>query len=108
MLIFGGVGSALGALAYGPASTALKNRALRPLRRALPAHQAGEAAAILTRGEDRNKLDQLVGVDRSIVADLQVGLAILGWLHRTTTGRPVTRAVVYVPLQPTAHGRSAR
>lgn len=80
MLIFGGVGSALGALAYGPASTALKNRALRPLRRALPAHQAGEAAAILTRGEDRNKLDQLVGVDRSIVADLQVGLAILGRL----------------------------
>ncbi len=28
--------------------------------------------------EDRSKLEQLLGVDRSIVADLQTGLAILG------------------------------
>jgi hypothetical protein len=32
----------------------------------------------LSRAEDRNKLEQLLGVDRSIAADLQTGLAILG------------------------------
>jgi hypothetical protein len=78
VLIFGGVGSALVALAYGPASTALKDRGQRLCDELFPLHDADEAAAILSRAEDRTKLGQLLGVDRSITADLQTGLAILG------------------------------
>ena len=78
VLIFGGAGSALVALAYGPASTALKTQAQRLCDELFPLHQADEAAAILNQAEDRNKLEQLLGVDRSVVADLQTGLAILG------------------------------
>ena len=43
-----------------------------------PLYQAVDAAAILKQAEDRSKLEQLLGVDRSTVADLQTGLAILG------------------------------
>jgi len=78
VLIFGGAGSALVALAYGPASTALKTRAQRLCDELYPLYEADEAAAILNLAEDRNKLEQLLGVDRSMVADLQTGLAILG------------------------------
>ena len=77
VLIFGGAGSALVALAYGPASTALKNRGQRLCDELFPLHEADAAAAILSRAEDRNKLEQLLGVDRSVAADLQTGLAIL-------------------------------
>src|SRR6266487_3344266 len=78
VLIFGGVGSVLVALAYGPASTALNNRGQRLCDELFPLSEADEPAAILSRAEDRNKLEQLLGVDRSIVADLQTGLVILG------------------------------
>jgi hypothetical protein len=77
VLIFGGAGSALVALAYGPASTALKTRAQRLCDELFPLDEADEAAAILNQAEDRSKLEQLLGADRSIVADLQTGLAIL-------------------------------
>ena len=43
-----------------------------------PLYQAVDAAAILKQAEDRSKLEQLLGVDRSIAADLQTGLAIVG------------------------------
>jgi len=78
VLIFGGAGSALVALAYGPASTALKTRAQCLCDELFPLYQAVDAAAILKQAEDRSKLEQLLGVDRSTVADLQTGLAILG------------------------------
>jgi hypothetical protein len=78
VLIFGGAGSALVALAYGPASTALKTRAQRLCDELFPLHEADEAAAILNQAEDRNKLEQFLGVDRTVFADLQTGLAILG------------------------------
>jgi hypothetical protein len=77
VLIFGGAGSAIVALAYGPASTALKARALRLCDELFPLYETDEAAAILNQAEYRNKLEQFLGVDRSIVADLQTGLAIL-------------------------------
>jgi hypothetical protein len=32
----------------------------------------------LNQAEDRSKLEQLLGADRSVVADLQTGLVILG------------------------------
>jgi hypothetical protein len=78
VLIFGGVGSALVALAYGPASTALSNRAQHLCDELFPLDVADEAAAVLAQAEDRGKLEQLLGADRSIATDLQAGLAILG------------------------------
>jgi hypothetical protein len=78
VLIFGGAGSALVAVAYGPASTALKTWAQRLCGELFPLQEADEPAVILKRSEDRSKLELLVGADRSVFADLQTGLAILG------------------------------
>lgn len=78
VLIFGGVGSALVAVAYGPASTALNTWAQRLCDELFPLHETDKAAVILNQAEDRIKLQQLLGADRSVVADLQTGLAILG------------------------------
>jgi hypothetical protein len=78
VLIFGGVGSALVAVAYAPASAALTTWAQRLCDELFPLHEADKAAVILNQAEDRSKLEQLLGVDRSILADLQTGLAILG------------------------------
>jgi len=78
VLIFGGVGSALVAAAYGPASAALKTWAQRLCDELFPLREADTAAAILNRAEDRSKLGQLLGADRSVVDDLQTGLAIVG------------------------------
>jgi hypothetical protein len=77
VLIFGGAGSALVALAYGPASTALKARAQHLCDELYPLRQADDAAAVLNQARDRTTLEQLLGADRSVVADLQTGLAIL-------------------------------
>ncbi|MDP8932229.1 MAG: hypothetical protein M3O70_27630 [Actinomycetota bacterium] len=78
VLIFGGAGSLLVALFYVPAATALQRRGLRLSDELFPLHNVNEAPAILSAAENRHKLEQLLGVDRGIVADLQTGLAILG------------------------------
>jgi hypothetical protein len=78
VLIFGGAGSALVAAAYGPASTALKTWAQRLCDELFPLHEADTAAVVLNQAEDRSKLGQLLGADRSVAADLQAGLVILG------------------------------
>ena len=36
-----------------------------------------EATKVLSVAEDRQKLEQILGVDRSVVSDLQTGLAIV-------------------------------
>ena len=43
-----------------------------------PFNEADEASAILSLAENRNKLQQLLGVGHGAFADLQTGLAILG------------------------------
>lgn len=78
VLIFGGVGSALVAAAYGPASTALKTWAQRLCDELFPLHEADTAAVVLNQAEGRSKLGRLLGADRSVTADLQAGLAVLG------------------------------
>jgi hypothetical protein len=78
VLIFGGAGSTLVAVAYGPASVALKTWAQRLCDELFQLDDADEAAVILTRVEDRSKLEQLLGADRGVPADLQAGLVILG------------------------------
>ena len=78
VLVFGGVGSLLVALFYIPAATALQRRGQGLCDDLFPLTEAEEASAILSLAEDRHKLEQLLGVDRGVFADLQTGLAILG------------------------------
>lgn len=78
VLIFGAAGTALVAVVYGPASTALQVRAQHLCDQLFPLHHADKPAAILRQAEDRSKLEHLLGADRSLVAGLQTGLAILG------------------------------
>jgi hypothetical protein len=78
VLIFGGAGSLLVALFYTPAATALQRRGRSLCDELFPLDKADEASVILSLAEDRHKLEQLLGVDRGVVADLQTGLAILG------------------------------
>ena len=78
VLVLGGVGSLLVALFYVPAATALQRRGQSLCDELFPLAKADEASAILTVAEDRHKLEQLLGVDRSVFADLQTGLVILG------------------------------
>jgi Na+/melibiose symporter-like transporter len=77
VLIFGGAGSLLVALFYVPAATALQRRGQTLCDELFPLNDANEASAILSLAEDRHKLEQLLGVDRGVVADLQTGLVIL-------------------------------
>lgn len=78
VLVLGGVGSLLVASYYVPAATALRDRGRRLCDDLFPLAKADEAAAILAAAEDRRKLGQLLGADRSLTADLQADLAILG------------------------------
>jgi hypothetical protein len=78
VLIFGAVGSLLVALAYAPAATAFQRRGRGLCDELFPLDKADEASVILSLADDRHKLEQLLGVDRGVVADLQTGLAILG------------------------------
>jgi hypothetical protein len=78
VLVFGGLGSLLVALFYVPTATALQRRGQALCDELFPLREADEAPVILSVAEDRHKLEQLLGVDRGVVADLQSGLAILG------------------------------
>lgn len=78
VLVFGGVGSLLVGLFYVPAAAALQRRGQHLCDELFPLNETTEASAILSRAEDRHKLEQLLGADRGAVADLQTGLAILG------------------------------
>jgi hypothetical protein len=79
VLIFGGLGSVLVALFYVPAATALRRRGQCLCDELLPPpSETDDAAAILSAADNRQKLGQLLGADRNIIADLQAGLAILG------------------------------
>jgi hypothetical protein len=78
VLVFGGLGSLLVALFYVPAATALQRRGQALCDELFPLREADEAPVILSVAEDRHKLEQLLGVDRGVVVDLQSGLVILG------------------------------
>jgi hypothetical protein len=78
VLVFGGLGSLFVALYYAPAATAIQRRGQQLCDDLFPLAEADEAATILTVADDRRKLEQLLGVDRTVAADLQTGLVILG------------------------------
>jgi hypothetical protein len=78
VLIFGALGSLLVAAFYAPAATALQRRGRRLCDALFPLEEADEASAVLSLADGRGKLEQLLGLDRGVVADLQTGLTILG------------------------------
>jgi hypothetical protein len=78
VLVFGGAGSLLVAVFYVPAAGALERRGQSLSAELFPLNEANEASAILSLAENRNKLEQLLGVGHGAFADLQTGLAILG------------------------------
>jgi hypothetical protein len=78
VLVFGGFGSLLVAVFYVPAAGALERRGQSLSAELFPLNEANEASAILSLVENRNKLEQLLGVGHGVFVDLQTGLAILG------------------------------
>ncbi|GAA4972862.1 hypothetical protein HD597_005042 [Nonomuraea thailandensis] len=78
ILIFGGTGSLLVALAYGPARAALREAGHRLCDELVPLRDADDAATVLGRAEERMKLEQVLEVDHNLMTDLQTGLVILG------------------------------
>jgi hypothetical protein len=77
ILVFGGYGSLLASLVYVPAWAALRDRGLRLCDELFPMAGLDRQEEILSRAGDREKLEQLLGADRNVLADLQTGLAIL-------------------------------
>lgn len=78
VIFFGAAGSLLVGLAYGPSASALRNRAQRLCDELFPLRKADEASDVLRLADERQRLEQLLGVDRSLLAELQSGLVILG------------------------------
>jgi hypothetical protein len=77
VLIFGAFGSTLVGLVYGPAWTALQRRG-RLLRDTMfSLRKVDEVTKIVSLAADRQTLDQMLGLDRGFLADLQSGLVIL-------------------------------
>jgi hypothetical protein len=77
IVVFGAYGSLLAGLVYVPAWAALRNRGLRLCDELLSLEGLTRAPEILSRAGDRQKLEQILGADRNVLADLQTGLAIL-------------------------------
>jgi hypothetical protein len=77
VLIFGGVGSLLVALVYVPPWAALRQRGYRLCDELFPMRDLDNPQAILSLAGDRQKLEQILGLDHSALGDLQTGLVIL-------------------------------
>ena len=77
VLIYGGYGSVIIGLVYGPAWTALQRRGQLLCDEMYPLRNLDAVPAILSRALARQKLEQMLGLDRGILSDLQGGLVIL-------------------------------
>jgi len=84
VLVVGATGSLLVALVYAPGWTALQSHGQRLCTQLFPLRSLNEASKILGTAEDRQKLEVVLGVDRSMIADMQTGLIILAPLLAST------------------------
>lgn len=76
VIVFGAASSLMMALAYAPAAGAVRAAARELSRALLPL--AGEASAGLpTRLTQRRELEQALGLDRGLLADLQSGVVVI-------------------------------
>ncbi len=77
VLIFGAFGSTLVGLIYGPAWTALQRRGRLLCDTMFPLRGVDQEAEIVSRAAERQTLEQMLGLNRGFLADLQSGLVIL-------------------------------
>jgi hypothetical protein len=77
VLIFGAFGSTLVGLIYGPAWTALQRRGRLLRDEMFPLREVDDVTKIVSIAADRHRLDQMLGLNRGFLADLQSGLVIL-------------------------------
>jgi len=77
VLVFGAYGSLLVGVVYVPAWTAVQRRGRRLCYELFPLRGMTEKLAVLDRVGQRQRLEQMLGLDRGIFADLQGGMIIL-------------------------------
>lgn len=78
ILVFGFGGSALVGLLFGAASGALRRHGHQLCDELFDLEEAADGASLLSRAADRQKLEQLLGIDRGLLAELQTGVIVLG------------------------------
>jgi hypothetical protein len=77
-LVFGGMGSLLVALLYVPAASAIRQEGEFLSERLFSFRKESEGARVSELAEKRRKFDELLGIDRDFLADLQIGVVVLG------------------------------
>lgn len=83
MLVFGAAWSGIIAIAYAPAAGALRTAA-RELCRTIVQLAEIEPRDLPARTEERHRLEQTLGVDRGMLADIQSGILVLSPLLAST------------------------
>lgn len=88
VIVFGGGGSATVGVFYAPAAAAIRRRG-EQLVAAMFADPPADHIALVDRAEQRMKLEQVIGVDRTLLSDLQAAIPVLGPL--------IAAAAVFLP-----------
>ena len=77
VVVFGGAGSLVVGLVYVPAANALRRRARLLCDELFDLRCSADADALLTRLDERHRLEVLLGADAGAFSDLQSGLVVL-------------------------------
>jgi hypothetical protein len=85
LLVVGGFGSVLVALVYVPPRSALRAQASRLCDELFPLQSITSPAKILDTVDARQKVEQTLGMNGTVAADLQAGLIILSPLITSAT-----------------------
>jgi hypothetical protein len=78
ILVFGFSGSAVVGLLFGAAGAALRRHGRQLCDELFDLEEAADGATLLSMAEERQKLEQLLGLDRGLLAELQTGVIVLG------------------------------
>lgn len=89
VVVFGGAGATAVGLLYAPAAVAVRAHGERLVDAILGTGRPADLAGLVGRLEQRAKLEQHVGVDRTLFGDLQAAVPVLAPL--------VAAAAVFLP-----------
>ncbi|WP_426502793.1 hypothetical protein ACPPVO_34830 [Dactylosporangium sp. McL0621] len=89
VVTFGAGGSALVGLFYAPAAAAIRGRGERLANLIFAITKPDDVAELIDQIERRSKLEQLMGLDRTLLGDLQSAIPILGPL--------IAAAAIFLP-----------